>query len=132
MPPAPNLHPWLQKYQWLIVAVTVLHSVIPIVNHAARIRSWIEAPLPEIAMSATGIFFEVGIQGAAGFCLWVIVSTLMTSHSRTVRILLGAILSLYPCVCLMIPFNLVAGLVVIGSEIRFWHAGRSNAKTSDQ
>ena len=132
MPPAPNLHPWLQKYQWLVIAMSGLHMGASALNSIARLQRGIGAASPRYDAYVMGTIFEVGIQGAAGFCLWVIVSTLMTSHSRTARILLGLVLAVYPCVCLMIPFNLVAGLVVIGSEIRFWRAGRLNAKTSDQ
>lgn len=132
MPPAPNLHPWLQKYQWLVIAMSGLHMGASALNSIARLQRGTGAASPQDAAYVTGTIFEVGIQGAAGFCLWLVVSSLRTNSSRTIRILLGLVLAVYPCVCLMIPFNLVAGLVVLGSEIRFWHAGRSNAKTSDQ
>jgi hypothetical protein len=122
---APNQSQWLQKYQWLIAVVTVLHMGGSVVNSAARIHRGVDTPLPpELSMYVTGAFIEASIQGAGGFCLWLLVSGLRSSTSRAVRILLGLALTVYPCLCLMIPFNLVAGLVAVSAEIWDWRTKR--------
>jgi hypothetical protein len=130
----PDLHPWLRKYQWLIIAMTGLHMGASALNSIAKIQQ-VQMRLGDDVIPntsyVTGSIFSVGIQGAAGFCLWLVVSLLMTSHSRAFRILLGIILTVYPCVCLMLPFNLVAGMVVIGSEIQYWYAERKGRGTAE-
>ena len=121
---APNQSQWLYKYQWLIAAVTVLHIGASVLLSAARIHQGVGARSHEVAMSGAGVFIEASVHGAAGFCLWLLVSGLRSSTSRAVRILLGLALAVYPCLCLMIPFNLTAGLVAVSAEIWDWRTKR--------
>lgn len=117
---------WLRHYEKLIVSAAFLQMTASVINSLGQISRNVDLSNANGAIIVTGLLGDVGIHAAAGFGLMAIASNLQTSNSRAIRLVLAVLLSVYPLVCFMVPFNLIAGLVVGVNEIGGWWKSRSS------
>jgi hypothetical protein len=119
-------HLWLKHYEKLIVLATLLQITASVINSLGQISRNVDLSNANGAIIVTGLSLGLVIHAAAGFGLMAIASNLQASNSRAIRLVLAVLLSIYPFVCFMVPFNLIAGLVVGVNEIGGWWKSRSS------
>ncbi len=112
--PEPEWHPWLRHHQRLTIALTLVH-VGASVLHKALLTQGMHNINPTDTIS---IAFGVGFQAFSGCCLWILTGKIRSAQHRGTRLFLASLMGVYPCMVLMMPFNIVASITLFIKEMQ--------------